>query len=63
MSLSPRERKVVLALVVSGLTNEQVGGELGASEIHREGSRGQVMQKMQADSLPSLVKTPSSIIP
>ncbi len=53
-SLSPREREV-MALVVSGLLNKQVGGELGISEITVKAHRGQVMRKMQADSLPDLV--------
>ena len=53
-SLTPRERDV-MALVVSGLLNKQVGGELGISEITVKAHRGQVMRKMQADSLPALV--------
>ena len=53
-SLSPREREV-MALVVAGLLNKQVGGELGISEITVKAHRGQVMRKMQADSLPDLV--------
>ena len=53
-SLSPREREV-MALVVSGLLNKQVGGELGISEITVKAHRGQVMRKMKADSLPDLV--------
>ena len=53
-SLSRREREV-MALVVSGLLNKQVGGELGISEITVKAHRGQVMRKMQADSLPALV--------
>ena len=54
-SLSRREREV-MALVVSGLLNKQVGGELGISEITVKAHRGQVMRKMRADSLPALVK-------
>ena len=53
-SLTPREREV-MALVVSGLLNKQVGGELGISEITVKAQRGQVMRKMKADSLPDLV--------
>jgi FixJ family two-component response regulator len=53
-SLTPREREV-MTLVVSGLLNKQVGGELGISEITVKAHRGQVMRKMQADSLPDLV--------
>ena len=44
-----------MALVVSGLLNKQVGGELGISEITVKAHRGQVMRKMKADSLPALV--------
>jgi FixJ family two-component response regulator len=54
-SLSPRERQV-MALVVSGLLNKQVGGELGISEITVKAHRGKVMQKMKANSLADLVR-------
>ena len=54
-SLTSREHQV-MALVVSGLLNKQVGGELGISEITVKAHRRQVMQKMQADSLAALVK-------
>jgi FixJ family two-component response regulator len=53
-SLTPRELEV-MALVVSGLLNKQVGGELGISEITVKAHRCQVMRKMKADSLPDLV--------
>jgi FixJ family two-component response regulator len=53
-SLTPRERQV-MRLVVSGLLNKQVGGELGISEITVKAHRGQVMRKMQADSVAELV--------
>lgn len=53
-SLSPREREV-MALVVCGLLNKQVGGELGISEITVKAHRGRMMQKMQAASLADLV--------
>jgi FixJ family two-component response regulator len=53
-SLTAREREVMV-LVVSGLLNKQVGGELGISEITVKAHRGQVMRKMGADSLPALV--------
>jgi FixJ family two-component response regulator len=53
-SLTSREREVMV-LVVSGLLNKQVGGELGISEITVKAHRGQVMRKMKADSLPDLV--------
>jgi FixJ family two-component response regulator len=54
-SLSQRERQVML-LVVTGLLNKQVAGELSISEITVKAHRGKVMQKMKADSLASLVK-------
>jgi FixJ family two-component response regulator len=53
--LTSRERQVML-LVVAGLLNKQVGGELGISEITVKAHRGQAMQKMKANSLPDLVK-------
>jgi FixJ family two-component response regulator len=53
-SLSPREQQV-MALVVSGLLNKQVGAELGISEITVKAHRGQVMQKMKAASFAHLV--------
>jgi FixJ family two-component response regulator len=52
--LSPREREV-MALVVSGLLNKQVGHELGISEITVKAHRGKVMRKMKANSLADLV--------
>ena len=54
-SLTRRERQV-MALVVSGLLNKQVSGELGISEITVKAHRGKVMQKMRADSIAHLVK-------
>ncbi len=53
-SLSRREREV-MASVVSGLLNKQVGGELGISEITVKAHRGKVMRKMKAGSLADLV--------
>jgi FixJ family two-component response regulator len=61
-SLSRREREV-MALVVSGLLNKQVGGELDISEITVKAHRGQVMRKMKADSLPDLVNMAARLRP
>ncbi len=54
-ALSRREREV-MGLVVSGLMNKQVGGELGISEITVKAHRGKVMRKMKAGSVADLVK-------
>jgi len=54
-SLTPRERDV-MTLVVSGLLNKQVAGELGITESTVKAHRGQVMQKMKASSVADLVK-------
>ena len=59
-SLTPREVEV-MALVVSGLPNKQVGWELGISEITVKAHRGRVMQKMKANSLPELVTMAASL--
>jgi FixJ family two-component response regulator len=59
-SLSRREREV-MALVVRGLMNKQVGSELGISEITVKAHRGKVMRKMNANSLADLVTMAASL--
>jgi FixJ family two-component response regulator len=54
-TLSTREREV-MNLVVSGMLNKQIAAELGASETTVKIHRGRAMQKMQAKSLPDLVR-------
>jgi FixJ family two-component response regulator len=54
-SLTPREREV-LASIVRGRLNKQVGAELGISDITVKAHRGKMMQKMRADSLAALVR-------
>ena len=61
-SLTPRERQV-MGLVVSGLLNKQIGGELGISEITVKAHRGQVMQKMKANSVAELVRMAAKLGP
>jgi FixJ family two-component response regulator len=53
-SLTRREAEV-MALVISGLLNKQVAGELSISEITVKAHRGSMMRKMKADSLADLV--------
>jgi len=54
-TLSVREREV-MSLVVSGMLNKQIAGEIDASEATVKMHRSQVMKKMQANSLPELVR-------
>jgi len=58
--LTRREREV-MALVVSGQLNKQVGSQLGISEITVQAHRGKVMRKMKADSLASLVRMAANL--
>jgi FixJ family two-component response regulator len=61
-SLSRREREV-MALVVTGRLNKQVGGDLGISEITVKAHRGRVMEKMRARSLADLVRMSARLEP
>jgi len=54
-SLTPREREV-MALVVTGLLNKQIAGELGTSEASVKVHRQHVMEKIGAGSLAELVR-------
>ena len=60
--LTPREKEV-MALVVAGLLNKQIGGELGASELTIKTHRGRVMQKMEAESVADLVRMSEKLKP
>jgi FixJ family two-component response regulator len=59
-SLSRREREV-MALVVSGQLNKQVGADLGISEITVKAHRGRVMEKMKAGSFADLVRMSATL--
>jgi FixJ family two-component response regulator len=54
-TLTPREHQV-LALVVTGLLNKQIAGELGTTDLTVKAHRGRVMRKMGAGSLADLVR-------
>ncbi|PYX93329.1 MAG: DNA-binding response regulator [Acidobacteria bacterium] len=61
-SLTPREREI-MDLVVQGLLNKQIAAQLGLSEVTVKFHRSHVMQKMQADSLPELVRMSEKLNP
>jgi FixJ family two-component response regulator len=54
-ALTERERDV-MALVVLGRPNKQIGGELGLAEVTVKAHRRQIMQKMGAKSVPELMR-------
>ncbi len=61
-SLTAREKEV-MALVVTGLLNKQIGAELGTSELTVKTHRGRVMQKMAAESVADLVRMSEKLAP
>jgi FixJ family two-component response regulator len=61
-SLTPREREV-MELVVRGMLNKQIAGQLGASEVTIKMHRGQVMHKMRAESVVELLRMSETIAP
>jgi len=58
--LTPREFEV-FRFVIMGLLNKQIAVELGISEIRVKAHRGQVMRKMQVDSLADLVRVAATL--
>jgi FixJ family two-component response regulator len=54
-SLTPREKEI-LAFIVQGISNKQLAEKLQVSNRTIEVHRSRIMRKMQADSLPDLVR-------
>ena len=59
-SLTPRQQQI-MAFVVAGLLNKQIAAELGISEVTVKAHRGQVMRKMEAESLAQLVRAAAAL--
>ena len=59
-SLTAREKEV-MALVVAGLMNKQIAGELELSEITVKIHRGRMMKKMETRTLADLVRAASDL--
>lgn len=59
-TLSPRERQV-MAMLLTGQLNKQIGAAIGASESTVKAHRMQVMRKMEASSLVELVRMADSL--
>ena len=53
--LTPREQDI-MRQVVSGRLNKQIAGDFNLSEARVKALRGQIMRKMQAETLPELVR-------
>ena len=60
--LTERERQV-MKLVVAGRVNKQIAAELGLSLVTVKVHRGQVMRKMQANSVAELVRMADRLAP